>query len=95
MTRIVRPPRDARGRLPNGAPLEESPDHRCLLFVDDQLARRDVGFVAEGNATSGPEAALAHPRVGIKEALAEQVPLELGEAGDDVVDEVGERTARC
>ena len=53
------------------APLEEGPDYRRFLVVDDELARCDVGFVAERNAARRSEPPFAQTGVCIEESLPE------------------------
>src|SRR5690606_37693589 len=85
---------DGRARLARGAALEERPHQRGLVLVDDELPRVRVRLVAERYAPSGTSAASTGPPLRLAQPLADDVALELGEARDHVVHELGERPTR-
>ena len=91
---LVRPGGDSRARFARGAALEERPHQRGLVFVDDELPRVRVCYVAERHAPCGATTASAGTPLRLTQPLADEVALELGQARDHVVHELGERPPR-
>jgi hypothetical protein len=71
-----------RGGADGDEPLEDHPDRRGLSLVNHQLAVAHV--VAQRDMAAHPHAALAGCRDLVADALADNLPLELREAQEDV-----------